>query len=164
MGRWPPTPLGGGQEAVSFGARRQCIFQYTFLLASRSQPPGPPSTLICRRDRALALCSAYKLALIGWKRARSKGRAEKIAAIRPIGPVQRRRWRVSGQPAGGGQEFCRLGRSSSVYSSIPLPPHFALKSPWPSVKALRFDKFPQLWSSLQLPTNWLCIQGVDFDT
>ncbi len=28
--------------------------QYTFLLASRPQPPGPPSTLICRRDRALA--------------------------------------------------------------------------------------------------------------
>ncbi len=53
MGRWPPTPLGGGQEAVRFGARRQCIFQYTFLLASRPQPPGPPSTLICRRDRAL---------------------------------------------------------------------------------------------------------------
>ena len=53
MGRLRPTLRGGGQEAVGFGARRQCMFPYTFLLPSRPQPPGPPSILIFRRDRAL---------------------------------------------------------------------------------------------------------------
>ena len=60
MGRLRPTLRGGGQEAVSFGARRQCMFPYTFLLASRPQPPGPPSILICRRDRAPVLSNRLK--------------------------------------------------------------------------------------------------------
>ena len=56
MGRLRPTPQGGGQEAEGFGARRQCMFPYTILLPSRPQPPGPPSILIFRRDRALGAC------------------------------------------------------------------------------------------------------------
>ena len=46
---------GGGQEAVAFVARRQCLFLSTILLASRAQPLGPPSILFCRRERALGL-------------------------------------------------------------------------------------------------------------
>ena len=53
-GAFAANPAGGGRAAVSFGARRQCMFPYTFLLASRPQPPGPPSILICRLDRAPA--------------------------------------------------------------------------------------------------------------
>ncbi len=51
----------------------------------------------------LVLCSAYKLTLIGWKRARCKERAAKTGSIRPLEPLRRRRWPVSGQPAGEGQ-------------------------------------------------------------
>ena len=53
-GPFATNPTGGGQGAVSFGACRQCMGSYTFLLTSRPQPPGPPSILICRLDRALA--------------------------------------------------------------------------------------------------------------
>ena len=51
----------------------------------------------------LVHCNAYKLTLIGWKRARCKERAAKTGSIRPIEPQRGRRWPVSGQPAGGGQ-------------------------------------------------------------
>ena len=53
-GPFATNPTGGGQGAVGFGARRQCMSPYTFLLASRPQPPGPPSISTCRLDRALA--------------------------------------------------------------------------------------------------------------
>ena len=43
-GRFQANPTGGGQGAVGFVARRQCMFPYTFLLPSRPQPLGPPST------------------------------------------------------------------------------------------------------------------------
>ncbi len=52
-GRLRPTLRGGGQRAVGFVARRQCMFPYAILLASRPQPLSPPSILICRCDRAL---------------------------------------------------------------------------------------------------------------
>ena len=59
--RWPASgqPCCGGQGAVGFVARRQCIHQYTFLLASRPGPLGLPSKLIYRRDRALGSKALY---------------------------------------------------------------------------------------------------------
>ena len=41
-GRFQANPTGGGQGAVGFGARRQCMFPYTFLLPSRPQRLGWP--------------------------------------------------------------------------------------------------------------------------
>ena len=52
-GRFKANPSGGGQEAAGFVARRQRMYPYVILLASRPQPLGPPSILICRRDKAL---------------------------------------------------------------------------------------------------------------
>ena len=43
-GRFQANPMGGGQGAVGFVARRQRMYPYVILLASRPQPLGPPST------------------------------------------------------------------------------------------------------------------------
>ncbi len=55
-GPFPANPTGGGQGTVSFVACRQCIDQYTFLLASRPGPLGLPSKRIYRCDSALGYC------------------------------------------------------------------------------------------------------------
>ena len=56
-GPFSANPVGGGQGSVSFVARRQCIHQYTILLASRPGPLGLPSKRIYRRDSALGYYS-----------------------------------------------------------------------------------------------------------
>ena len=43
-GRFQANPTGGGHGAVGFVARRQRMYPYAILLASRPQPLGPPST------------------------------------------------------------------------------------------------------------------------
>ena len=47
------NPAGRGPGGRELWRSSSMYIPYTFLLASRPQPPGPPSTLICRRDRAL---------------------------------------------------------------------------------------------------------------
>ena len=52
-GRFQANPTGGCQGAVGFVARRQRMYSYVILLASRPQPLGPPSTRNYGWNRAL---------------------------------------------------------------------------------------------------------------
>ena len=54
-GRFQANPAGGGQGAVGFVARRQRMYPYVILLASRPQPLGPPSTRNYGWNRALGM-------------------------------------------------------------------------------------------------------------
>ena len=85
-GRFKANPSGGGQEAAGFVARRQRMHPYTILLASRPQPPGPPSTRNYGWNRALATVSKQFSVLL-CRRKRHPRRS-------------RRRWEVSRTMAG----------------------------------------------------------------
>ena len=60
-GRFKANPSGGGQGAAGFVARRQRMYPYVILLASRPQPLGPPSTRNYGWNMARAMTSIGKV-------------------------------------------------------------------------------------------------------